>query len=84
MSSPRLNHVARQMQRRLVKSRQAALDATLGRTIPCVACGKPFTLTIAAFRGVALRDRVDVEAIRYACPHCGTEQAVAPDSTGAG
>jgi phage terminase large subunit GpA-like protein len=76
MSSPRLNHVAKQAQRRLIKARQAAIDATAGRQIQCEACGQQFTLTVAAYRGVALRDRVDVEAVRYACPHCGTEQAV--------
>ena len=79
MSSPRLNHVAKQAQRRLIKARQAALDATIGRQIRCAACGQPFTLTVAAYRGVALQDRVAVEAVRYACPHCGAEQAVPLD-----
>ena len=80
MSSPRLNHVAKQAQRRLIKARQAALDATVGRQVQCEACGTPFTLTVAEYRGVALRDRVAVEAVRYACPHCGAEQAVHVDS----
>ena len=76
MSSPRLNHVAKQAQRRLIKARQSALDETTGRQVWCEECNQPFTLTVAAYRGVALRDRVAVEAVRYACPHCGAEQAV--------
>ncbi len=84
MSSPRLNHVAKQAQRRLIKARQDALDATVGRHIQCASCGESFTLTVAQYRGVALRDRVAVEAVRYACPHCGAEQAVHLDTPIAG
>ena len=80
MSSPRLNHVAKQAQRRLIKARQDALDATVGQHVQCVLCGESFTLTVAHYRGVALRDRVAVEAVRYACPHCGNEQAVHLDT----
>jgi hypothetical protein len=76
MSSPRLNHVAKQAQRQLTKARQHAFDRILGRTIRCVACGADFTLTTEAYRGVAIRDRVEIEAVRFACPRCDAEQAV--------
>ena len=76
MSSPRLNHVAKQAQRQLMKARQHAFDLTLGQTIRCASCGVDFTLTTDAYRGVAIRERVEVEAVRFACPQCGTEQAV--------
>jgi predicted RNA-binding Zn-ribbon protein involved in translation (DUF1610 family) len=83
MSSPRLNHVAKQAQRQLMKARQHAFDQTLGRIIRCASCGADFTLTTDAYRGVAIRDRVEVEAVRFACPQCGTEQAVWVDEIGA-
>jgi predicted RNA-binding Zn-ribbon protein involved in translation (DUF1610 family) len=83
MSSPRLNHVAKQAQRQLMKARQHAFDQTLGRTIRCVSCGVDFTLTTETYRGVAIRDRVEVEAVRFACPRCGAEQAVEVRETGA-
>jgi transcription elongation factor Elf1 len=82
MSSPRLNSVAKKAQRELVRARQAAFDQTVGRTVHCDQCGEEFTLTIAAYRGIAVRDRVQVEAVRYGCPHCGAEQAVAVDVPG--
>jgi predicted RNA-binding Zn-ribbon protein involved in translation (DUF1610 family) len=84
MSSPRLNHVAKQAQRQLTKARQQAFDQTLGRAIRCVSCGADFTLTTDAYRGVAIRDRVQVEAVRFACPHCGTEQGVLVDGADRG
>ena len=76
MSSPRLNSVAKKAQRQLVKARQLAFEQTLGQTVRCDACGEDFTLTTPCNRGVAIRDRVHVEAVRYACPHCGAETAV--------
>jgi len=76
MSSPRLNSVAKKAQRQLVKARQLAFDRTLGQTIRCGACGDEFTLTTSSYRGVAVRDRVHIEAVRYACPHCDAVTAV--------
>jgi transcription elongation factor Elf1 len=76
MSSPRLNHVAKRAQRQLTKARQQAFDQILGRTTRCASCGVDFTLTTEAYRGVAIRDRVAVEAVRFACPRCNAEQAV--------
>ena len=83
MSSPRLNHVAKQAQRQLMKARQQAFGQTLGRTIRCASCGVDFTLSTGAYRGVAIRDRVEVEAVRFACPQCGAEQAVGVGDTDA-
>ena len=76
MSSPRLNSVAKKAQRQLVKARQLAFEQTLGQTVRCDACGGDFTLTTPRYRGLAIRDRVEVEAVRYGCPHCGAEIAV--------
>ena len=83
MSSPRLNSVAKKAQRQLVRARQAAFDRTVGRTVRCEQCGMDFTLTIPAYRGIAVRDRTRVEAVRYACPHCGFEQAIMVDEPNA-
>ena len=83
MSSPRLNHVAKQAQRQLMHARQHAFDQTLGRTIRCASCGVEFTLSTETYRGVAIRDRVVVEAVRFACPQCGAEQAVGVREAGA-
>jgi predicted RNA-binding Zn-ribbon protein involved in translation (DUF1610 family) len=76
MSSPRLNHVAKKAQREMVAARQRAIDDSLGHEIPCGACGEPFITTSAGYRGIAVRDRVAVESVRYACDHCGAEMAV--------
>lgn len=77
MSSPRLNSVAKKAQRALVAARERAFEQTLGRTVDCPECGSGFVLTVAAYRGVAVRDRVQIEAVRYACPQCGEDIAVA-------
>lgn len=82
MSSPRLNSVAKKAQRELVRARQAAFDQTIGRIVCCEQCGANFPLTIAAYRGIAVRDRVQVEAVRYGCPHCGAEHAIVIDDVG--
>jgi transcription elongation factor Elf1 len=76
MSSYRLNRFAKRTQREVVEAREAAFAQVIGRTASCDACGAQFTLAIDAYRGVAMRDRVEVEAIRFACPHCGAEQAI--------
>lgn len=76
MSSPRLNSVARKAQRELVAARQGAIESSLGHAIVCAACDVAFTTTLAGYRGIALRDRGAVEAVRYACDHCGAETAV--------
>jgi hypothetical protein len=81
MSSPRLNSVAKKAQRRLVVARQLAFDQTLGQTVRCGACGNDFTLTLSSYRGIVVRDRVHVEAVRYACHHCGVEMAVMIDES---
>ncbi len=75
MSSPRLNHVAKRAQREMVAARQRAIDASLGHAIRCGACGETFITTVAGYRGIAVRDRVAVEAVRYACDHCAAEMA---------
>jgi predicted RNA-binding Zn-ribbon protein involved in translation (DUF1610 family) len=62
-----------------MRARQQAFDRILGRTVRCASCGADFALTTDAYRGVAIRDRVAVEAIRFACPRCGEEQAVLVD-----
>ena len=54
-------------------------QTVLGRLIDRIGTRRGLTLTVAAYRGVALRDRGAVEAVRYACPHCEAEQAVPLD-----
>jgi len=76
MSSYRLNRFAKRTQREVVEAREAAFARLLGRTASCDACGAQFTLTVDAYRGVTMRDRVEVEAIRFACPHCGRKHAI--------
>jgi DNA-directed RNA polymerase subunit RPC12/RpoP len=76
MSSPRLNRVAKKAQREMVAARQRAIEESLGHEIRCGACGERFVTTMAGYRGIAVRDRVAVEAVRYACDHCGKEMAV--------
>jgi predicted SprT family Zn-dependent metalloprotease len=80
MSSPRLNSVAKRAQRAMVAARRRAIDASLGREVRCGTCGEMFTTTKAGYRGIAVRDRVAVEAVRYACDHCGAEIAVIVES----
>lgn len=75
MSSPRLNSVARKAQRAMLAARRRAIDESLGRQITCGACGQPFTTTTGGYRGIAVRDKIAVEAVRYACDHCGAEMA---------
>jgi DNA-directed RNA polymerase subunit RPC12/RpoP len=79
VSSPRLNSFAKRTQREVVAARQRAFDRTIGQTVRCESCGAEVLLTMAAYRGVAMRDRVQVEAVRYACDQCGTEFAVRID-----
>lgn len=76
VSSPRLNSIAKRAQREMVAARQRALESSLGREVVCPACEAPFTTTVAAYRGISLRDRAAVEAVRYACDRCGAELAV--------
>ena len=76
MSSHRLNSFAKRTQREVMQAREAAFAKLLGRVVACPSCSAEFTLVPEAYRGVAMRDRVQVEAVRYACPECGTEQAV--------
>jgi hypothetical protein len=59
-----------------MRARQLAFDQLFGRTIPCHACGHDFVLDATSYRGVDVRDRVHVEAVRFACPQCATELAV--------
>lgn len=82
MSSPRLNSFAKRMQREVMRARQRAFDQLFGRMVQCDACGHDFTLDAGAYRGVAMRERVQVEAIRFACPRCGAEQAIPVDHCG--
>jgi hypothetical protein len=60
----------------MVEARRRAIDESLGREIRCGACGQPFTTTIAGYRGIAVRDRAAVEAVSFACDHCGGVMAV--------
>lgn len=76
MSSPRLNSVARKAQRQMVIARQRAIAESLGCEICCGACGKTFTTATAGYRGIAVRDRIQVETVRYACDACGSEMSV--------
>ena len=76
MSSPLLNHVAKRAQRAMVAARQRAISESLGHEIRCGACGEQFITTSAGYRGIAVRNRVAVEAVRYACDHCGSVCAV--------
>lgn len=75
MSSPRLNSFARKAQRQMVIARQRAIAESLGCDIRCGACGETFTTTTAGYRGIAVRDRIQVESVCYACDHCGVEMA---------
>ena len=81
MSSPRLNSVAKRAQRAMVAARRRAIAETLGREILCGSCGERFTATNTGYRGIAVRDRIAVEAVRYACDHCGAEMAVNVDES---
>jgi hypothetical protein len=76
VSSHRLNSFAKRTQREVVQARDAAFARTLGRIVICESCRAEFPLTIEAYRGIAMRDRVRVEAVRFACPRCGVEQAI--------
>jgi transcription elongation factor Elf1 len=59
-----------------MRARQKAFDQLFGRTVECLDCGQEFALDAGNYRGVAMRERVQVEAVRFACPWCGSEQAV--------
>jgi DNA-directed RNA polymerase subunit RPC12/RpoP len=80
VSSPRLNSFAKRTQREVVEARQRAFDRTIGKSVRCDSCGAEVVLSLAAYRGVAMRDRVQIEAVRYACDHCGAEFAVKIDN----
>ena len=79
VSSPRLNSFAKRTQREVMRARQQAFDQVFGRTLQCRSCENEYLLDAGTYRGVAMRDRVHVEAVRFSCPRCGAEQAVPVD-----
>lgn len=76
MSSPRLNSVARRAQREMVTARQRAIAQSLGQRIRCDDCGAEQIASMATCRGVSVRDRVQIEAVWFACDQCGADIAL--------
>ena len=74
VSSPRLNSFAKRTQRQVMRARQQAFDQLFGQT-RAADVRDGYLLDADTYRGVAMRDRVHVEVVRFACPWCGAEQA---------